>query len=209
MILRPRRQPGHPLSWVIVLACLLSACGDDPVLAPLDSDATVLAFGDSLTRGVGARAEESYPSVLANLTGRTVVNAGVPGETTAGGRQRLPGVLADVQPDLLLLLQGGNDFLRAVRADVTRDNLEAMVEAATDAGVAVVLIGVPDRVLFADSADFYEDVAARYELVLDRDSLAGLLRDQALKSDPIHLNAAGYRQLAEAIHTLLEDHGAL
>jgi lysophospholipase L1-like esterase len=189
--------------------CLLGACSDGPHLAPLGADATVLAFGDSLTRGVGARPEESYPSVLADLTGLRVVNAGVPGEKTAGGRKRLPRVLAAVEPDLMLLLEGGNDILRSVRRDATRDNLAAMVEMAVEAGVAVVLIGVPDRLVFADSAAFYRDVAEQYGLVFDEDSLAGLLRDQDLKSDAIHLNAEGYRRLAEAIHELLEVRGAL
>lgn len=196
--------------YLLSALLLLGACGDSgPTLAPLPDDATLLAFGDSLTVGVGAKPAQSYPAVLQELSGRRVINAGVSGETTSGGLPRLRDVLPQAQPDLLLLLEGGNDILRSVAPTRTRGNLEAMVEFAQSQGVPVVLIGVPNKLLFSDSADYYADIAETYELVFDGDSLAGLLRDSDLKSDSIHLNADGYRLLAEAVHTLLVDYGAL
>jgi lysophospholipase L1-like esterase len=194
----------------VVLLLLPGGCGGSgPELAPLSRDATLMAFGDSLTVGVGAKSAHTYPSVLQQLSGRRVINAGVSGETTAGGLPRLREILPVAQPDLLVLLEGGNDILRSVSPSATRRNLQAMVEFAQSQDVPVVLIGVPNKLLFSDSADYYADIAEQYGLVFDGDTLAGLLRDSGLKSDSIHLNADGYRLLAEAVHTLLVDHGAL
>jgi len=192
----------------LLAALLLQGCAE-PKLSPVPIDGTVLAFGDSLTLGVGARSRDSYPSVLSALGGRRVVNAGVSGETTDLGLARLQDTLPKVNPDLLLLLEGGNDILRARDPADTKSNLAAMVELARNQGVEVVLVGVPDKLLFSDSASFYEELAEQYELVFDGETLAGLLRRSDYKSDAVHLNSQGYRMLAEAIHELLAERGAL
>ncbi|HTS86232.1 MAG TPA: GDSL-type esterase/lipase family protein, partial [Usitatibacter sp.] len=89
---------------LLALALLLGACGGTKAkLDKLDRGATVLAFGDSLTFGTGANPDESYPAVLAQLTGLKVVNAGVPGELSAEGLARLPDAIDEAKPRLLIL----------------------------------------------------------------------------------------------------------
>jgi acyl-CoA thioesterase I len=195
---------------LVVCALLaLVSCGKGPQLPLLGPDDLVVAFGDSLTHGTGARDEESYPDVLATLIGRKVVRAGVPGEVTAQGVRRLAQALDTHRPKIVLLCLGGNDMLRRVNDESIVANLRAMIAAAQSRGTAVVLLGVPRPALFGGAATFYADLADEYGLVYESDVINTVLRDPALKSDPIHPNADGYRRIAEAIAALLKQRGAL
>lgn len=192
----------------VALALLLVACGT-PDLELLPPDAVLLAFGDSLTHGTGARAGESYPVVLERLTGHPVINEGVPGELSGAGSRRLAAVLDRHVPDLLLLCHGGNDLLKTRDAGHLEANLRRMIAVAHERGIPVLLIGVPEPGLPLGIADLYRDLAAELDLPLEDEALADILSDRALKSDTIHPNAAGYRLLAERVHDLLQRSGAL
>jgi len=188
----------------------LAACSDAPPPLPrLGADDVVLAFGDSITYGTGAQPAESYPEVLAQLIGRRVVGAGVPGEVTANGLQRLPEVLDEVKPKILLLCLGGNDMLRKVEPVAIEANLRTMVRIARDRGIAVVLIAVPKPALFGGNAAFYQTIARENDLPLESKILKDILFDNEFKADPIHPNAKGYRRLAEAVAALLRRTGAI
>ncbi len=199
--------------WRAALAVLLllAACDSGPPqLEKLPTDGVVLAFGDSLTFGTGARAEASYPAVLQELIGRRVVRAGVPGEVTARGLARLPGVLQDSAPDLVILIHGGNDLMQRKSPERIAANLRAMVRLARERGVAVVLIGVPNLgLILGRSAGFYEELAEELELPYDGEALPAIIKQPNLKSDAIHPNAQGYRKLAEAVAALLRTSGAI
>ena len=207
--MQPRAWPRAFLTFVGCLALLaLAGCGDAR-LEPLPGDGVILAFGDSLTAGVGVDQRDSYPSVLQELTGLRVVNAGVSGEVTADGLRRLPGVIASETPNLLILLEGGNDILRNHDLADTQQNLSAMITLARRQGVDVVLIGVPAKRLFSKTAPIYEAIADEHEVVFEPGVVSRLLRSAEYKSDPIHFNERGYRELALAIDALLKKHGAL
>lgn len=196
---------------LLTLLVLMTACSQPvPQLARLPDDAVVLAFGDSITHGNGAGSEESYPVVLASLTGLAVINAGYPGEVTSGGRERLPALLDTHQPALLLLCHGGNDLLRKIDPVVTRRNLDAIIDMAHTRSIPVLLIGVPQPGLFMlESAELYREVATRHGLLYDGDILPDVYSDNGLKADQIHPNAAGYREIAAAIYRLMQDSGLL
>lgn len=187
---------------------LMQGCSDER-LEPLGEQAVILAFGDSLTVGKGASAADSYPAVLARLSGRHVESSGVSGEVSALGLERLPAELSRVRPDLLILLHGGNDILRNRSVAELESNLDAMIRLARSKDIEVVLLGVPEKKLFSDAAPLYSELAERHDLVFIEDLLSGLLRDSAMKSDAVHLNARGYRALAEGIHAVLLQEGAL
>lgn len=197
------------------LLCLviisIAACGDrTPPLKKLSANAVVVAFGNSLTYGTGAKDEETYPAQLESITGLQVINEGVPGEISAAGRKRLPAVLDEHQPELLILCHGGNDMLRKRSIQELTENLLAMIGEAQSRSIDVVLLGVPEPALFLlESAPVYKTVATRTEIPLEDDSLPEILSDNDLKSDGIHPNARGYRLLAESVAKLLKKTGAL
>lgn len=193
----------------VCVAVLLVACGRAPTLPKLSPHDVILAFGDSLTHGTGASEETAYPAVLATLSGHTVINAGVPGDTTATGLQRLPAVLDEYKPRLVLLCLGGNDMLRKQPEATTENNLRLLVQTIRSSGASVVLIAVPEPKLFGGAPDFYARVAKDMKLPLEEQAFNGVLKDARLKSDPVHANAAGYRVVAERLDAFLKEAGAL
>ncbi|MGA7984470.1 MAG: arylesterase [Burkholderiales bacterium] len=194
-----------------LLACVLAlaACAKSPQLARLGPDDVVLAFGDSLTYGTGASEQESYPAQLGRMTGRRVVQSGVPGEVTSQALARLPGVLDEYSPRLLLLCTGGNDFLRRLGKLQAAANVRAMVRLAKGRNIDVVLIGPPEPGLTLSPPSFYDDIATEFHIPYEGDVIGEVLRKPELKSDPIHPNASGYRIVAERLTELLRKSGAL
>lgn len=198
------------LPALLALLALLAGCGGGtPKIGKLAPDAVILAFGDSLTFGTGAGAQESYPAVLERLAGRKVVAAGVPGEVSAAGLARLPAMLDEIKPRLLVLCHGGNDLLRKLDEAEAAKNVRAMVQAAKTRGIEVVLIGTPKPGLMPAPPVFYSEIARELKLPYEETALKKILTDNELKSDLVHPNAKGYARLAQAVVDLLKASGAL
>ncbi len=197
------------LGFVLLCASLVSGCEETPPLPRLSEDAVILAFGDSLTYGTGVDRAQSYPAVLQQLSGRKVINAGVPGEISANGLKRLPGLLQRHQPALLVLCHGGNDILRRMSRSEMKQNLDAMITLAKQQGVAVALLAVPDFGLFLQPAEVYAELAEQHHIPVELDALASILKQASLKSDQVHPNREGYRRLAQAVADLLKKSGAI
>jgi lysophospholipase L1-like esterase len=192
-----------------LLALPLAGCGERPKLEHLPASAVVLAFGDSLTFGTGASEDQSYPAHLEKLIGRRVVRAGVPGEITAQALARLPATLDEYQPRLLLLCIGGNDFLRRLDIRQAENNVRAMVKLASDRGIGVVLIGAPEPGLWLNPPGFYSAIAKEFRVPYEAAVIRDVLKDENLKSDPVHPNARGYRVIAERLAAALKQGGAI
>jgi acyl-CoA thioesterase I len=195
---------------LLVLIVLLTACGGgSPKLAKLPGDAVVLAFGDSLTFGTGANPNESYPVRLEALIGRKVVASGIPGEATAAGLARLHSVLEEAKPALVVLCEGGNDFLQHLDEKTAAQNLRSMISLARAQGAQVVLIGVPKPGLIPSTAPMYGELATELKIPYDNATLVKILADNELKSDLVHPNAKGYGRMAEGVAALLKKSGAI
>ena len=170
----------------------------------------VLTFGDSLTHGTGANPSEAYPAVLErSLPGVKVVNAGLPGETSAEGLARLPATLDEVRPALLILCHGGNDFLRRLDEKAAKENIRAMIELARSRGIPVVLLATPKPGLPPSVPPLYGEIARELKLPFEESSIRAVAADNRLKSDLVHPNARGYAKIAEAVRQVLEKSGAL
>ena len=194
----------------LFLCATLAACGGGgPRLEKLDDAAVVLAFGDSLTFGTGAGSSDSYPAVLERAIRRKVVNAGVPGETSAQGRERLAEVLDEVRPRLLILCHGGNDFLRRLDEAAAAENVRAMIRMAREKGIGVVLLATPKPGLPPSIPVFYSQIAAEHGVPFEEGVIRTVLFDNKLKSDMVHPNREGYAHIAAAIEKVLKKAGAI
>lgn len=171
----------------------------------LDSrGSSVIAFGDSLTSGYGASAGEDYPSRLSAMSGVPVVNAGRSGDTTESALARIEDDVLSANPRIVIVGLGGNDFLRRVPVETTKQNLESIVRQLQAKGAMVVLLGFEFPSFGPDYGDLYEEVAEEQRCLLVPDLLDGILSDPKLKSDEIHPNAAGYALMAERVSGPLE-----
>ncbi len=207
-----RKRPGLASAGLALLlaACMLAACSQRRAQLPaLGPDDVVLAFGDSITFGTGAGEGQSYPAMLEGLIGRKVVRSGVPGEVSAAGLARLPSALEEHRPQFLILCHGGNDLLRNLGRKQAAENIRAMVRLATDRGLGVLLVAVPEPGLLPSPPDFYKDIAAEFGIPFEGEALTEILRDRSLKSDTVHPNAQGYARLAAALAGVLKKNGAI
>ena len=194
----------------LVLALVVAACGSKtPQLSKLAPTDVILAFGDSLTYGTGAAEHESFPAVLAQLTGRKVVRAGVPGEVTAQGLERLPELLEEHRPKLVIVCLGGNDMLRQLSEAQTVANLRAILRKVKESGAQALLVGVPRPALLTSAPQFYAELAREFGIPYEGAIVTSVLYKSDLRSDPIHPNAHGYRRIAEALAELLRKAGAV
>ena len=189
------------LKWIFGILILFSllACDSGQIFHKMRPNSSLLAFGDSLTYGTGAETGFSYPSQLKRMIARNVINAGVSGEVSAEGARRLPALLDEHEPDLVVICHGGNDLLQKLDRQQLKDNLRRMFEAANQRGIPVVMIAVPRPGLLLSDADIYAELGEELNIPLVEDVIGTLLSAREFKSDQVHLNAAGYRKLAEAV----------
>lgn len=190
--------------FVIIVISLIFLQNSPNKVIRLHSEDVVLAFGDSLTQGVGVAKMHSYPTKLSEALGITVINSGVSGQTSTQGLKRLQKELDQHQPQLVVLCLGGNDILRKHSMIKLKQNMATMIEIIQSQNIQVMLIGVPEPGLFLDVMPLYEALSEQYDLVSDHQILAELLNDNQYKSDMVHLNQAGYLKLAEAVMNKIE-----
>lgn len=203
------------LAALVALALTLGACGKAPKLTALPAGTVVLAIGDSVTHGTGAGTGEDYPTQLARITGWSIYNHGIPGDTSAGLRARIDQSLEETKPALVILEIGGNDFLKRQPEAETRGNVRAILQRIKQANIPVVLVSTPKfsplgaAVGMLPDAPIYAELAKEESVVLIPEIFAKVLGDPDLKADPIHPNAAGYRKMAEGIAAGLAQSGLL
>lgn len=233
----------HKRSWSIIagvaaVSLALAGCSDNaedaanapemaedgkpalPAIPVMGPERKVIAFGDSLFAGYNLDPRDSYPEKLENALrakgiNADVINAGVSGDTTAAGLQRLEFTLAaqETPPALFILELGGNDLLRGLKPAETKANLAKMLAILKEQKVPVLLMGMraPPNYGPEYQAQFdaiYADLAKEYGAALIPFWLESIYREPALfQSDKIHPTADGIERLVAA--TLREVEGAL
>lgn len=176
----------------------------------LNNESLVLAFGDSITAGFGVSHEQNYPYILSQLLNTKVINEGISGEISAQGLERLPRVLSQTKPTLVILCYGGNDILRKYDLSITKNNIAKMIEIIEESGAKVLLVGVPQpQGIFVKVAKFYDELAKKYSLVYDRETIKKIIESPSLKVDQIHPNEDGHKLLAKNLNDLIHDSFAI
>jgi len=188
---------------VLLLGYLLFAScgGSEPVIL---SGENIICFGNSLTYGTGAARNKSYPAQLSEMTGLPIINAGIPGNTTSDGLERLETDVLERSPRIVLITLGGNDLKNGVRKDVAYKNLKAIIEAIQAEGGLVILGGVKFILLDKGYGEMYKKLAKETDIILIQNVLSGLVGKDKYMSDPIHPNADGYEIMARRFHEAIE-----
>lgn len=171
--------------------------------APPKGD-TIVAIGDSLIEGVGAQQGGDLPAQLTRRLGTPVINEGISGDTTKDALARIDKILSH-EPDIVIVLLGGNDFLRDVPLDETFGNLHTIITRLQEEGAVVVLLGVRGGRFGDPAAGRFEQLARVTGSVYVPDVLEGLIGDSRFMADPIHPNTAGYAVIADRVAPVVHD----
>ena len=176
---------------------------------------TIVVVGDSLSSGYGIAAEQSWVAMLeerlqAEGYGYRVVNASIAGDTSAGGLARLPRLLEQHTPELVVIELGGNDGLRGQPVTTLRDNLASMIEQSERGGAEVLLAGIQIPPNYGQAytrslAAVYPELAERFDVPLVEFLLADVaLNRELMQPDGIHPNAAGQQVVFANVWRVLE-----
>ncbi|MEM7119156.1 MAG: arylesterase [Chloroflexota bacterium] len=210
---------------VLGLALFLWGCsagsGEETAVSPANTpaptspatpepDLTLLAFGDSLTEGFGVAAEESYPSQLSRKLAADgynidVVNGGISGEASTAALARVEWMLG-TEPDIVIVETGANDALRGVDLDLTRENINQIVEQFTASGAVVIVAGLQitqnlGEPYTTDFAAIFPTVAEKHGSILIPFVLEGVATNPDLNQpDFIHPTGEGYTVMVEHIY---------
>ena len=190
---------------ILLVACcsvLAMSCGSkfESITNFPSSGSQIICLGDSITRGVGSTPGNDYPSLLAGMLGREVINAGVNGDTTAAALRRLERDVLTQDPWIVIVELSGNDFLRRVPISQTRKHLDEIVKRCQQTGAIVVLVHCKLGIMLSDPyLDPHESIARDRGALLVKNALRGILGNRSRMSDQIHPNDEGYALIAARI----------
>ncbi len=165
---------------------------------PSTKNGPIIIFGDSLVEGVGATTGQTLPEQLGRLVGKNIENYGVSGDTSRDGLTRLEEVLM-LKPKVVIIVLGGNDFLKKVPRAETFANLEKIITAFQRGGAITVVVGVRSGIIGGGADDEYEALAKKTGSVYVSDILSGIFGHSDLMSDAIHPNSRGYGEISKRL----------
>jgi lysophospholipase L1-like esterase len=188
---------------VVLLGCRAFYSGPE-IRNSKPTGADIICFGDSLTSGFGASPGMDYPSQLARIIGRPVINAGVEGDTTAGALTRLNKDVLTKSPRIVLITLGGNDLWTAVEAEVFSKNLKTIIELIQGQGSLVIVGGIEIPFWGEEFWKVYKQVGQETGAVLINNIFQGIIDKPELMADLIHPNSAGYTIIAQRFYKALK-----
>ncbi len=193
------------VKWIVLILCLASI----PIFA---LPKKIVFLGDSLTAGYQLSVEEAYPAVIAKWVDTNqweLVNAGISGDTTAGGLSRLNWVLRS-QPDIVVIALGANDGLRGIPLWTIQNNIDKMVAKIQDSGASAIILGMQLPSNYGPNyrkrfSQIFTAVAQKYVVSYVPFMLEGVaLKPELNLSDGLHPNAKGHQIIARTVYTVLQ-----
>lgn len=191
------------VSFLIIFFVALSFVPKKTVTNYPSPGVDIIAFGDSLVVGYGSRDGNDFVSILSSKIKRPIINLGKNGDTTSDALGRLDQA-SSYDPKVVMILLGGNDFLKKVPAEITKANLEKIIQYFQSRKSVVILLGVRGGVLKDGFASMYEDLSDEYNTAYVPDVLKGLVFNTNYMYDAVHPNDDGYRLIAEKIYPVLK-----
>lgn len=192
------------LAGVVVFVSLFFVFNRDQKIKNYPSKGTdVIAFGDSLIQGFGSTENNDLVSLLSQKTGKRIINLGVSGNTTRDGLDRLS-ELDKYRPKVVILLLGGNDYLKKIPQTETFSNLEKIIKNIQDRGAVVLLLGVRGGILVDKFEDDFQYLSEKTESAFVSNVLDGLFANAQYMSDTIHPNDIGYSKIATRVYPVLQ-----
>ncbi len=184
---------------------IVSGCAQKAAIQP-KLEKTIVCFGDSLTHGTGASNGETYPYFLQKFTNLTVVNAGVHGDTSQQGLDRIDEIF-QFKPFMVLIEFGANDFFKKIPTAVTKKNIESIVDKIQASGATAVILCTEDNQL-PELRRILVEISNDKNAPIVSGILNEIWTDRTLFADDLHPNSAGYKIVAEkvfkAVSPLLE-----
>lgn len=164
---------------------------------------TVVMFGDSLVEGVGATHGHTLPELLSKRVHTPIVNMGIKGQTSSQGLARINSVI-DLDPKVVMVLFGGNDYLHDMPLEVTFKNIDDIVAILQEFGAIVVLLGIQGGILTDPYSEEFRKIAIRRGALYVPSVLEGIIGEDHLMSDEVHPNNIGYTMIADKIYPVLK-----
>jgi acyl-CoA thioesterase-1 len=212
--------PGWALVTIPLLCQLFLGCGGENSSNEPDVrlsggepvyDGAIVAFGDSLTAGLGLAEDRAYPALLEKKLlsdgfNYRVINAGISGETSSGALSRIKWVISALKPDIIILETGANDGMRGISPGILRDNLDQILSIIKENNIKVILAGMKmlpnlGPIYGASFESVYTQMARKHEVPFIPFFLEGVAGDDRLnREDGIHPNEEGYARIVENIY---------
>lgn len=164
----------------------------------------IICFGDSLTFGVGAAANMDYPSQLSRMIVKPIINAGVPGDTTATAIARLEEDVLSKSPRIVLITLGGNDLKNGISKKNANQNLRNIIVSIQNQGALVIVGGISIPIWGRGFGEMYQNVCKETQALLIPNIFDGIIADKSLMSDPIHPNGRGYTLMAKKFYRAMK-----
>jgi acyl-CoA thioesterase-1 len=187
------------LLWLVAFMSFVSGCVDRNVKNIGAEGKVIICFGDSITFGSGSKKGEDFPSVLAKMAIRQVINAGIEGDVTATALKRLDSDVLDREPFLVIIEFGGNDFLNKIPLEETAKNIETMIQILQKKGIMVAVFDIGTNMVMSEYGAEYKRLCKQYGAIFIPQVLEGIMNEPALKSDVMHPNAKGYKIVAHRV----------